>query len=412
MAEERKILSVTQLNKFIKQLVDANPVLSNVSVSGEISNCKIHSSGHIYMSLKDEGALVRAVMFRSSASKLKFRPENGMKVIASGRISVFERDGQYQLYIDRMTPEGEGSLYLAFEQLKKKLESEGLFDKAKKRKIKRMPMRIGIVTSPTGAALRDMQNILGRRFPLCEILIYPALVQGPQAPAELIAGVNYLNEHKLCDTIIIGRGGGSIEELWAFNDEGLARAVAASEIPVISAVGHETDFTICDFAADLRAPTPSAAAELAVPNFDDIYNYLKKAQSSMSASLTAKVNFQKNTYERLAGSFVFAHPERMMQDRIMAAQHLEDKMTRAFDAALKNRIHAHDALSKKLHALDPMSVLARGYSVTTTADGRMIKSADDIEAGGDIKVYLDRVILEARTTKVKNKPGTEDEKNA
>ncbi|MBQ3378858.1 MAG: exodeoxyribonuclease VII large subunit [Clostridia bacterium] len=402
------MLSVTQLNKYIKLLIDKNPVLSNVFVSGEISNCKIHSSGHIYMSLKDDGALIRAVMFRSSASKLAFRPENGMKVIAGGRVSVFERDGQYQLYIDRLTPEGEGSLYLAFEQLKKKLSDEGLFDPAKKRKIKRMPVRIGIVTSPTGAALRDMINILGRRFPLCEVLVYPALVQGPQAPLELIAGVNYFNAGKLCDTIIIGRGGGSIEELWAFNDEGLARTVAASQIPVISAVGHETDFTICDFVSDLRAPTPSAAAELAVPNFDDIYNYLYKAQSTMTRALTKKVDFLENTYERLAGSTVFKYPERSFQDKTLMLSHLEDKMTHALDALLKSRVHEHDALSKKLHALDPMAVLERGYSVTTDAQGRVIRSENDISPGDDIKVYLDRLSIEARTVKVIKKPDRED----
>lgn len=411
MAEDKKVLSVTQLNRYIKQLIDKNPVLSDVYVSGEISNCKLHSSGHIYMSLKDEGALVRAVMFRSAAQKLVFKPENGMKVIAAGRISVFERDGQYQLYIDRLTPEGEGSLYLAFEQLKKKLSGEGLFDEARKRKIKRMPMRIGVITSPTGAALRDVINILGRRFPMCEVLVYPALVQGPQAPATLIAGINYLNGHELCDTIIIGRGGGSIEELWAFNDEGLARAVASSRIPVISAVGHETDFTICDFAADLRAPTPSAAAELSVPNFDDIYNYLNKAKSTMSAALTAKVNFQKNTFERLSGSAVFKYPERSFQDRMLELSRFDEKMERALSEAVKSRVYAHDALTKKLHALDPMAVLERGYSVTTASDGRVIKSADDVRAGDDITVRLNSANIEARAVKVTKKPAREDEKN-
>lgn len=411
MAEEKKILSVTEVNKFIKLLIDKNPMLANISVSGEISNCKLHSTGHIYLSLKDSGSVIRAVMFRASASKLLFKPENGMKVIATGRVSVFERDGQYQLYIEKLTPEGEGSLYLAFEQLKAKLKAEGLFDTERKRRIKRMPKRIGIITSPTGAALRDMMNILKRRFPLCEVLIYPSLVQGPSAPAELIRGVSYLNEHKLCDTIIIGRGGGSIEELWAFNDENLARAVAASEIPVISAVGHETDFTICDFVADLRAPTPSAAAELCTPDFSDIYNFLDKAGSAMSSALLKKINYQKSMYERLSGSGVLKNPQRMLADKIMTVEHIDTKMSSALTMALRNRVHEYDAMNQKLHALNPLKVLSRGYSVAMTNDGRVIRNSEDISSGDDIKIYSHKVKIGARVTEILPAPGMEDMDN-
>jgi len=411
LADGQKILSVTELNKFIKMLIDKNPMLANISVSGEISNFKLHSTGHMYMSLKDSGSVIRAVMFKSAASKVVFRPENGMKVIATGRVSVFERDGQYQLYIDKLTPEGEGSLYIAFEQLKAKLNAEGLFAPERKRRIKRMPKRIGVVTSPTGAALRDMINILKRRFPLCEILIYPSLVQGPGAPAELIRGIEYLNKHKLCDTIIIGRGGGSIEELWAFNDEGVARAVAASSIPVISAVGHETDFTICDFVADLRAPTPSAAAELCTPDFADIYAFLEKSDRAMSASLTKKISYNRSLYERLSKSGVLANPQRMLSEKIMTVEHLDMKMSSALSLALTRKKHEYDANLNKLHALSPLNVLSRGYSVAMSEDGRVIRSESDISCGDEIKIYSHSVTMGAKVTEIIPASDTEDNKN-
>ena len=259
-------VSVTQLNEFVKALIDGSDCLSNLYVKGEISNFKNHyGTGHYYFTLKDDGGLIRAVMFRSSAAKLKFMPENGMKVVVHGRVSAFVRDGQYQLYADSMEPDGVGALYIAYEQLKKRLESEGLFAPERKRPLPKIPTRVGIITSATGAAVRDMIHVAGRRFPFAKLILYPSLVQGPGASAQLIEGVKYFNRTASVDVIIIGRGGGSIEDLWAFNDEQLARTVAASQIPVISAVGHETDFTICDFVADRRAPTPSAAAEIALP---------------------------------------------------------------------------------------------------------------------------------------------------
>ena len=264
-------LTVTQLNEYIKGILDHDPRLTDVYLRGEISNFKNHySTGHYYFTLKDEGGMIRAIMFRSSAVKLAFLPEDGMKVVAHGRISAFVRDGQYQIYCDSMEPDGIGALYIAYEQLKRKLEAEGLFDPSRKKPLPKIPSRVGIITSATGAAIRDMINVCGRRFPFAELVLYPSLVQGPDAPAQLIDGVRYFNEKQSVDVIIIGRGGGSIEDLWAFNNEDLAREIAASAIPVISAVGHETDFTICDFVADRRAPTPSAAAELAVPETEEL----------------------------------------------------------------------------------------------------------------------------------------------
>ena len=258
--------TVSELNGYIKNLFDSDRTLSAVSVKGEISNFTRHSSGHLYFSIKDKGSVIRAVMFRAAAQKLVFAPENELMVIVTGRIGAFVRDGQYQIYVETMQPDGKGSLALAFEQLKKKLASEGLFDQSKKKPIPKIPKRIGVITSPTGAAVRDVINVVTRRFPYAEILIYPALVQGAGSAASLIGAVEYFDKTASCDVLIIGRGGGSIEELWSFNDEGLARAIYNCRIPIISAVGHETDFTICDFVADLRAPTPSAAAELAAPD--------------------------------------------------------------------------------------------------------------------------------------------------
>jgi len=274
--EQKNALTVTQLNEYIKMMFDSQPTLNRLLVRGEISNFVNHRSGHFYFTLKDENSLIRAVMFKSAAMKLNFQPENGMRVIARGKVSVFPRDGQYQLYADDMELDGIGGLYVAFEQLKNKLAAEGLFDESRKRPLPRFPSKIGIITSPTGAAIRDMINVTGRRYPMAEITIYPALVQGSDAPRSLAAGIRYFNNaDKRPDVIIIGRGGGSIEDLWAFNNEQLARFIANSEIPVISAVGHETDFTICDFVADRRAPTPSAAAELAVPDSYELHTRIK-----------------------------------------------------------------------------------------------------------------------------------------
>ncbi|MBQ3573019.1 MAG: exodeoxyribonuclease VII large subunit, partial [Clostridia bacterium] len=264
--DERQALSVTQVNLYIKDVISRDDVLCDVLVKGELSNFKAHSSGHMYMSLKDEGGVMRAVMFRSAAAKLAFKPQNGMKVVARGRISVYERDGQYQLYIENMQQEGQGDLYAAFEQLKAKLSAEGLFDPAHKKKLPKYPKTVGVVTAPTGAAIRDIINVLSRRFSYADIVLYPVLVQGENSAASIVEAIEYFNKSKSADVLIVGRGGGSIEDLWSFNEETVARAIYNSDIPIVSAVGHEIDFTISDFVADLRAPTPSAAAELVVPS--------------------------------------------------------------------------------------------------------------------------------------------------
>ena len=274
MDRQNGMLSVTQLNDYLKMWMDGDRVLSNLFVRGEISNLSLPRSGHLYFTLKDEEGQVRSVMFRTYAGRLPFRPEDGMKVIAHGRVSVYGPSGQYQLYVDDLQPDGAGALALRYEQLKRRLEAEGLFDEARKKPLPAMPMRIGVITSPSGAAVHDLQNVLGRRFPLAEMILFPSAVQGAEAPEQLTLGIQFFAASELVDVIIIGRGGGSAEDLWAFNDEGLARAIADCPIPVISAVGHESDFTICDFVADRRAPTPSAAAELAVPDMGELLQSL------------------------------------------------------------------------------------------------------------------------------------------
>ena len=283
-------VSVSALNGYIKQMMERDDFLSGVAIRGEISNFKRNISGHLYFSLKDDGAAVSAVMFRGAASKLTFLPSDGMQVTIYGRVSVYEKTGQYQIYAETMVSDGIGELARAYEAMKRRLEAEGLFAEARKKPLPKLPKRIGIITSPTGAAIRDMLNVTGRRYPLADILIFPAAVQGADAPWQLTSGIGYFNAEKNVDVIIIGRGGGSIEDLWAFNDEGLVRAVAASEIPVISAVGHETDFTLCDFAADRRAPTPSAAAELAVPDRATLCNYLSSREDRITRRINSVIN--------------------------------------------------------------------------------------------------------------------------
>ena len=306
---ERRIITVSELNEYIKMVLEHDELLMRIFVKGEISNFTNHyKTGHFYFSLKDEGGTVRAVMFRGSAARLKFMPENGMRVIVGGRVGVFPRDGQYQIYAETMEPDGIGALYIAYEQLKKKLEAEGLFDASKKKPLPKIPTRIGVITSPTGAAIRDIIHILGRRFPLARVILYPALVQGEGAAPDLVRGLDYFNQMGNVDVIIIGRGGGSLEDLWAFNDETLARHVAASRIPVISAVGHETDFTLCDFAASRRAPTPSAAAEIAVPETEELARKLANVTSRIELLLEGRLKLYRERLARAAGARVLKDP--------------------------------------------------------------------------------------------------------
>lgn len=380
---EREILtvSVSQLNNYIKRVLDANSYLSDIFVKGEISNFKLHSSGHIYASLKDEGALIKMVMFRGSVQNLKVMPENGMRVICRGRISVYERDGVYQLYCEDIVPDGVGSLYAAFEKLKAKLEAEGLFDESYKKPLPRFPQRIGIVTAKTGAAVKDMINVSKRRFPLAELVLVPVSVQGISAAPEIAEAIKMLNRNNACDVIICGRGGGSIEDLWAFNEEIVARAIFDSEIPVVSAVGHETDFTISDFVADLRAPTPSAAAEVVCPSGDELKKSLLQKKERLSDSLIHFLEMKKNRLERLKTSYAFARfPDRLLEYK----QFIDTLLKQSADAVLKNVSEKRMVLSSssaKLDALSPLKTLSRGYAIAQKEDGTLISSVKDAKMG-------------------------------
>ncbi len=382
-------VSVSELNTFIKMLLESAPTLNDVYVKGEISNFKNHiSSGHFYFSLKDKDSQIKAVMFRSSASRMKFVPENGMMVVAHGRVASYVRDGQYQLYADSMEPDGVGALYVAFEQLKQRLAAQGVFAPEKKKPLPKIPKTIGVITSPTGAAVRDIINIATRRFPFAKIVVYPALVQGENAASSLISGIRYFNDTGSADVIIIGRGGGSIEDLWAFNDENLAKTVCASEIPVISAVGHETDFTICDFAADLRAPTPSAAAELAVPDTAELKHKINNIISRESAVLLQMLSAKRETLARYEKSRYLSSPGHMIDDRRMTLVLSSERLMTSAAHVNEIKKHALSALSGKLEALSPLAVLSRGYGVVSSEEGKVIKEIADVSVGDKITVKV------------------------
>ncbi len=397
MNDGRRIATVTQINNYIKAVLDKVPVLQSIWIKGEISNCKIHSSGHIYLTLKDEGAVLKAVMFRNSAALLNFKPVDGTKVLARGRISVYEAGGQYQMYIEEMEQEGKGDLYARFEALKKKLLQEGLFDEEKKKKIPRFPETIGIVTSPTGAAIRDMINVLRRRFPMVKVIIYPCLVQGENAAQSIVNGIEYFNSKRKPDVIIAGRGGGSIEDLWAFNEEITARAIAASDIPVISAVGHEVDFTISDFVADLRAPTPSAAAELAVPDIFEIQNFLNSSHSRMASLLKNKLSMQARGLELLSKRSGIVNFPR----RITEKEQTIDAWYERIMISYKNRVELNEkkfsALCGKLSALSPLAVFERGYCAAQK-DGKLLNSIKNIAIGDTLTVKLTDGELDCNVT--------------
>lgn len=378
--KEKNIMTVKQLNSYIKALIDCDERLFNVYVKGEISNFTNHyKTGHFYLTLKDDGAVIRAVMFRTNAIRIKFVPKDGMKVVARGRVSVFERDGQYQLYIEDMITDGAGDLYLAFEQLKTKLRDEGLFDMNNKKSLPRIPLSIGIVTSPTGAAIRDMLNILRRRFPLSKVILYPVTVQGETAPPQIIKAINYFNDKRNVDLIIIGRGGGSIEDLWAFNDENVARTIYKSVIPLISAVGHETDFTISDFVADFRAPTPSAAAEIAVPDMAELILKLSGIRTRLGLLLVNSVSTKRDKLEYLKNSKALTSPEKLIDDKKLYLDYLIKDLTsqlRLINSRTRERL---SCLSAKLNSLSPLSVLSRGYSVITDSNKNILKSVDQFK---------------------------------
>ncbi|MBQ8640847.1 MAG: exodeoxyribonuclease VII large subunit [Clostridia bacterium] len=397
-------LTVTQLNEYVKHIIDHDIRLSDVYVKGEISNFKNHySTGHYYFTLKDEGGMIRAIMFKSAAGKMPFVPEDGMKVVAHGRVSAFVRDGQYQLYCDSMEPDGVGALYIAFEQLKRKLENEGLFDPARKRPLPKIPTRVGIITSATGAAIRDMINVCGRRFPYARLILFPSLVQGPDAPPQLIAGLRYFNETASADVIIIGRGGGSIEDLWAFNNEELAREVAASQIPVISAVGHETDFTICDFVADRRAPTPSAAAELAVPDTAELKRKIQNIVTRESGVLQQIAARHRERLLLLSGSRVLTNPMAMIEDKKMQTAMLTERLVRTEERICMQNRALLQTEAGKLSALNPLAVLARGYSAVYKEDGTLVKNIDHVQPGDNIVIHTEGGEVDASVTAVRQK---------
>lgn len=381
------VLSVSQLNRYIKMNFDADENLANIFISGEISNFTNHyRTGHLYFTLKDDSSAVRAVMFNSSAKRLKFMPEDGMKVIARGRVSVYEASGQYQLYVDDMQPDGVGALNLAYEQLKEKLQKEGLFSELHKKPLPPYPEKVGVITSPTGAAVRDIINVLGRRFSYAEIVFCPVLVQGDGAHLQLTDAVNLFNSERTADVIIIGRGGGSIEDLWEFNDEGLARAVYNSEIPVISAVGHETDFTICDFVADMRAPTPSAAAELAVPDANELQYALSALKNRMFLNVSSGIADRRSRLEYLTSKGVLKSPDEMLSNRSQRLDTAFSKMLSSYENRIGGKkvefISAATALSK----LDPMSVLMRGFAFVSDKNGKNVYSSQALEKGDKINV--------------------------
>lgn len=382
------VLSVSQLNRYVKSIIEQDYNLQTVFVQGEISNFTNHyRTGHYYMTIKDEYSSIRAVMFKSANSRLRFMPENSMNVIIKGRVSVFERDGQYQLYIDDMQPDGAGALSLAFEQLKNKLAAEGLFDESRKRPIPRFPERVGVVTSPTGAAIRDIINVISRRFPAAELILCPVQVQGASAAGQIKAAIELFNAKKAADVLIVGRGGGSAEELWAFNEELVARAVAASEIPVISAVGHETDFTICDFAADLRAPTPSAAAEIAVPDITALGELLGSFSRRMNSAVGGTLTHEKARLEARAQLLKRLSPRNYIDDLAARCGGAGVRIDSAVRHSMEVRRGEIAALCARLDALSPLRVIARGYAVASSG-GKVLTSPSQVEVGDTIDLRL------------------------
>lgn len=394
------VYSVSQLNNYVKSVFDNDVNLKQLFVTGEISNYKAHYSGHLYMTIKDESAAIKAVMFAGNASRLRFTPENGMKVIILGTVSLFPRDGSYQLYITDMQPDGVGSLNVAYEQLKKNLEAEGLFSADHKKPIPRFPQRVGVVTSETGAAVQDIFNVLGRRFPAAKVVLRPCKVQGEGAAEDVAQAIREFNELKGADVLIVGRGGGSIEDLWAFNEEIVARAVYDSEIPVISAVGHETDYTICDFVADLRAPTPSAAAECAVPDERELKAFIYSCRQHIFSLTKSTLDSERSKLLAISKSGALKDPHVKISDNRRELVYLSEKLSGFVEGALINNKAKLSSLAGKLDALSPLGVLARGYSLTLCGD-KIIKKTENIRIGDTVTVKLSDGEFNAEITDIK-----------
>ena len=385
---ELKPVTVTQINEYIRSQMDQDPLLRSVAVRGEISNYKLYPSGHHYFTLKDDGGTLKAVMFKGNAFRLKFRPENGMKVIAFGSISVYPRDGAYQLYCTALNADGLGDLHIAFEQLKKKLSALGLFDQAHKKPIPKYPQTIGIITSAAGAALHDMLRILRKRYPLAKVRLLPARVQGTEAAGEIAAAIAFANRHQLADVLIVGRGGGSIEDLWAFNEEPVAYGIYASEIPVISAVGHEPDVTISDYVADLRAATPSNAAELAVPDQDALRQMLDSYSASMITALRRQIKTCRIRLNTLSAGTALKSPDGYIQKRRADMDALKTKLASAYTRSLHIHRQRFTAQTSKLDAMSPLKVLTRGYCVTQKSDGAVVSSVKQVKHSDQIDIVV------------------------
>jgi len=385
---QQQILSITQINEYIRSRMDADPMLSNIAVRGEISNYKLYPSGHHYFTLKDEGGALKCVLFKGNAFKLRFRPENGMKVIAMGKISVFPRDGAYQLYVSAMSVDGVGDLHAAFEQLKAKLAADGLFDPAHKKPLPKYPGVIGIVTSSAGAAVHDMLRILRKRYPLTKVVLLPVRVQGTEAPPEIAAAIRYANLHRLADLLIVGRGGGSIEDLWAFNDELVARAIYDSNIPVISAVGHEPDVTISDFVADLRAATPSNAAELAVPDQHALHQTLDSMSSAMATALNRQVKSARQHLNILAASPALRSPTGYLEQKRKDTMLLNNRLISAHIRGVDGKKRRFVELTAKLDAMSPLKVMTRGYAIAQLEGGDVLRSVVQVNPNDKIAIRV------------------------
>lgn len=404
-ADHRRMLSVAQLNEYVKAVMDGDPILSSVTVRGEISNFKRYpSSGHLYFTLKDPEGQLRAVMFQSSAVRLRFVPGDGQTVIAHGHVSVYPQRGEYQLYVDTMQQDGAGTLAMRYEQLRKKLEGEGLFDLSRKKPLPPMPRRIGVITSPSGAAIHDIRNILARRFPCAEMILFPSAVQGEEAAEELRLGIEFFGSTGLCDVIIIGRGGGSAEDLWAFNDEALARAIAACPIPTVSAVGHESDFTICDFVADRRAPTPSAAAELCVPDKSELLSALFGTRERMGQLVTGRMDAERRYLNSLSSASVIRQPARIFDGLRLRLSEIEGRIEHTAALAVTRKKGLLAEKGAALEAMSPLSVLSRGYAAVSRGEKTVTKAAD-VRCGDRLQIRFADGRIEAVAEKEKGVDG-------
>ena len=393
------VYTVSDVNRIIKQMIETRAEFFNIQLRGEVSNFRRYASGHCYFTLKDKNSVIKAVMFRGRAAELKFLPKDGDQVLAIGRIGVYERDGIYQLYVDIMIASGAGDLMVAYEKLKQKLEQEGLFAAERKREIPAQPQKIGIITSQSGAAIHDIITVSKRRSPGVKLVFFPVKVQGEDAGGEIVKAINFMNKHKLADVLIVGRGGGSIEDLWAFNEERVVRAIASSEIPIVTAIGHETDFTLADFAADRRAATPSQAAEIVVPNIWELLRNLGQLNQRNSRAVTALIERNENKLLEISNALVLKEPDRWLADKKITVDNFMNRIFLSINRIQQNSEHKYALLLTRLDASSPLNIMSRGYSIARKANGTIIKTIDAVQIGESIEtVTTDGFILSAVTT--------------